>query len=203
MTKVVPFAPIVDLGEEKVEDINDRMIRGESISSIVRVIHEDWQVLPEMKAPALHKMLSRYRLSVVKPEQKQHLIELVEARKPAALAKSLNALNELEKAILLQWERVQKWQAQQQQMGLPIKDMREDLRLLKEMLRDLGMLQLETGILKRAPKTTLGEFFGADGSRGAFIQTEVWDEAMQELEHMDLMALPGPDNEVIDVTSEE
>ncbi len=195
MTKVVPYAPIVSLGEERVNRIREMMIGGESISNIVRTIQSEWQSLTDMTEVALHKMLSRYRMSQVKPAQKQEIAQIIEAKKAPALRKSLNAINELEDAVALQAVRVKKWLAQESQMSLPIKDAREDLRLLKDMLRDLGMLQLETGILKRAPKTTLGQFFGVDGQAGAFVLTEAWEQAMQELDLEEL-------GEVIDVDPE-
>jgi hypothetical protein len=186
------YAPLKALGEQRMSDLTDLMVTGQSISSLVRVLHEEWCVCLDMKAAALHKMLQRYRKNVVEPTERERISQALVAKRLPEVRLTLNALHELEATIMVQQERIQKaLNTENKMQGLLLKDTREEIRLLKDLLHELAMVQLETGVMKRATKTFQGTFLNPDGTLSAVQWTEKTEEALQFLEQ-DLLELAAP-----------
>ena len=70
----------------------------------------------------------------------------------------------------------------------PLKNTTNEIRLLKDMLVDLGRVQMETGLLPRAAKTIKGTVTGADGQIKEFAWTEEQEELFKEIEELESAA---------------
>lgn len=170
------FARLVALGTERVRDVTDRLRRGETATDVARVIQEDWHELTDIKLGSVKKMLERYRETVVKDEVIAKLTK--QGTSVAQLKKKLNAMDELEELARVQKGRFEKMLTKEAQGPLLMKVVSDEARLLKDTLIELGRLQLETGVIQRAPKKLTGQV--VDPMTGE-VRTFSWTEEQEEL----------------------
>ncbi len=129
---------------------------GEPATEIARMIHEDWNTCQDVSRKALVRQLQRYRKDVIDPKiliQGKSLP--VEARKVllGRINKQLDTLDTM--ASVLEAQECRFLAAQAEAKGDARLEGRAgtELQRLWHMLKDLANLQIETGILRRAPKT--------------------------------------------------
>ena len=97
-------------------------------------------------------------------------------------------MDELEEMVRIQRVRVDKMLALEEGKPMLIGATTGEIKLLKEMLVDLGRVQLETGFLTRAPKTIKGVLANARGERIEFSWTEEQEQLYRELENVERRA---------------
>jgi hypothetical protein len=173
------FKNLKSLGDDAMSDIDSRLLAGEPASSIATYIQDDLGKLRDIKRPSLKKTLERYRetelrdktLARIAGAQKGQSIKTVNAR--------INALDEMEVMFRQQRSRVDKLLLREDQLpgGILLKDTTKELGLMKDMLFDLGKLQLDTGVLARAQKTMKGTMTTPDG----LVHEFQWTEEQEEL----------------------
>ena len=129
---------------------------GEPATEIARMIQEDWNTCQDVSRKALVRQLQRYRKDVIDPKiliQGKSLP--VEARKVllGRINKQLDTLDTM--ASVLEAQECRFLAAQAAAKGDARLEGRAgtELQRLWHMLKDLANLQIETGILRRAPKT--------------------------------------------------
>jgi len=181
------FKSLKSLGEERMQEIDARLLSGEPCSSIARWIQLELGKLTDIKTASLKKTLERYRETELRNRTLQRIAEAQSKSAIKTIQKRLNALEEMEEAIRFQRIRVDKILMRESKLpeGILLKDASNELRLLKDMLMDLGKLQLETGLLPRAAKTFRGTMVGADGQVREFEWTEEQEELFQTIEAME------------------
>ena len=172
------------LTEDQLGEIDSRLLEGEGAFKIATWIQEEVGVLTDHKTQSLKKALERYR---AKDLRRRTIERVSKAHHGTTLPKVHGKLNALENMIGLvenQQQRVGKLLKREADLpnGMLIGDTKNEMRLLKDMLVDLGKLQLETGVLKRAPKTVTGSFT-QNGEEVAFSWTEEQDRLYKQLEH--------------------
>ncbi len=177
------FEKLHSLGPENVAIISDMLEGGIPAREVVATIQGEWKLLLDTKADTLKKMLERYRNT----EVRQAVIDRVKgATKHVSLqvlGKRVNALEELTSLVATQGRRFQKVLVQEdKQDKFLMKNVSDEAKLYKEMLVELGKLQLETGVLQRAPKKLTGQVLDADGNLKQFEWTEAQAALGAEIE---------------------
>jgi hypothetical protein len=179
------FRKLHSLGVERVSEIDEMLGRGIPASQVTRTIQEDWRLLTSDKAASVKKMLERYRRSSLRQKVIDRVAGATRGLPIATLKKKLSAMDELEQLVLVQKGRFEKMLVRENQGPLLLKQVTEEGKLLKDMLVDLGKLQLETGVLRRAPRTIAGTVVDEFGNVRAFEWTEEQEALYRQLENVD------------------
>jgi hypothetical protein len=176
------FRVIKDLGEDVMSRIDSRLISGEGGLVIARYLQEDLKLLTKMARPSLQKTLERYRTKELRQRTLERIANVQSGVQIKAIAARLNALDELEEMTRHQRIRVDKLLVKETQMpaGILIKDTTREISLLKDMLVDLGKMQMDTGFMARAPKIIKGSMTNEQGDVRKF----EWSEEQEELFNM-------------------
>ena len=139
------------LGPEVMDRIDSRMASGESPITVARWVQEDLQQLTDVKLETLKKALHRYLGSELRDKVMARIAAAQRGASQATVLKRLNAMDELEEMVRHQRGRVDKLLMREEQLpgGILLKDTTNEIRLLKDMLVDLGRVQMETGLLPK------------------------------------------------------
>lgn len=177
------FKQLKACSPEIIETVEARLLSGEPARAIAKALHMDGH-LTEMKEDALVKALTRYRGSELRAKTIERIAGVQRNAGIAQIQVRLNALDEIEGLVRLQKGRVDKLLTKESLLpeGIILKDASNEMRLLKEMLVDLGKVQLETGVLAKASKTYKGQFQGPDGNMHAFEWTEEQEQLFKSIE---------------------
>ena len=181
------FKRLKSLGEERMQEVDSRLLSGEPCSAIAAWIQVDLGKLKDIKPASLKKTLERYRETELRNRTLERIAQAQSGSAIKTIQKRLNALDEMEEIVRFQRIRVDKIMMRESKLpeGILLKDTSNEIRLLKDMLLDLGKLQLETGLLPRAAKTFKGSMVGADGEVRQFEWTEEQEELFQTISQMD------------------
>ena len=181
------FKRLKSLGEERMQEVDSRLLSGEPCSAIAAWIQVDLGKLKDIKPASLKKTLERYRETELRNRTLERIAQAQSGSAIKTIQKRLNALDEMEEIVRFQRIRVDKIMMRESKLpeGILLKDTSNEIRLLKDMLLDLGKLQLETGLLPRAAKTFKGSVVGADGEVRQFEWTEEQEELFQTISQMD------------------
>lgn len=178
-----PYERIISLGEEKVVQLDRLLNRGEKTSKVCTLIQEGWEDLLDMSRPALIKMLNRYRNTALRGD----LIKELAANGLLTTVKGLkrlDALEEMTNMALIQKERVSKVYSKESKMPLLMKQVTEELTLMNKLLDSLSRLQLEIGVLKRAPKDYHGSLT-PDADEPGMVRFRITEETLQAMEYLE------------------
>lgn len=180
------FGKLKSLGPELMAAIDTRLVAGETGKDIALWIQNDLGRLTDMKLPTLKKSLERYRASELRQKTIERIANVQRHQSTTQLVQRLNAMDELEEMAMIQRGRVEKLLVREAELpgGILLKDTSNEIRLLKDMLVDLGRVQLETGVLARATKTVKGQMVGANGEMHNFEWTEEQEKMFQTIEHL-------------------
>lgn len=178
------FKNLKMLGEEVMQQIDSRLLTGESTRTIAAWIQDDLGKLKDIQLLSLEKTLRRYRETELRNRTLERITQAQKGAAVSTVQKRLNALEELDELARLQRARIDKMLMREQDLpnGILLKDTAGEMRLLKDTLTDLGRLQLETGLLVRAPKTVKGQLTRPDGTTETFEWTEEQEQMFRELE---------------------
>ena len=173
------------VGPELLHDVDEKLKFGKSSQEVAAYLHEQG-ALEDVKADSLRKMLDRYRQTELRDKTIAALTQAQRNNGVKDVAKRLHAIDELEELARVQHARLTKVLAQETKAPLLIKQVGEEASRLQGMLTDLARLQLETGLIQRAPKKVFGTMTTPDGKPHEFVWTEEYDrlnEELQEFEH--------------------
>lgn len=178
------FKRLAELGVETVAIVDQRLLTGDTPSNVAAWLQNELKVFLDIKLSSLKKNLERYRAIDLKDKVIEDIKNQVLPTNTAKLFKSLSALDELTELVSIQKSRFQKVVVRESQMpnGLLLKQVSDEGKLLKEMLVELGKLQLETGVLARAPKKVSGSITDPDGNTSEFSWTEEQDQLFKQIE---------------------
>lgn len=187
------FQNLKSLGEDRLHEIDSRLVSGEPCSVIAQTIQNEWGKLKDIKPASLKKTLERYRETELRERTLARIAEAQRGQAIKTVQKRLNALEEMEELVkkqVLVFDKVLMRESQLPE-GIVLKDRRDEARLLKDMIVDLGRLQLETGLLARAPKTIKGHMTSPDGEVRQFEWTEEQEELYRAIEAAESHAEEG------------
>ncbi len=175
------YVALKTLGTDIVLQIDEKLIAGETGRMVA-----DWLqkagLLKDVKREALIRMIERYRGTEVREKLVKRIADAQTGKSLITVARRATALEELEEIARIQRKRVDKMLALEDGKPMLITATSNEIRMLKEILVDLGHMQLETGVIVRAPKTVYGVMTGRNGEEVAFSWTEEQAKLYQELE---------------------
>lgn len=166
------------------EQLDALLLKGISPSQIAIVIQNEWKIWLKEKPGTIKKRLERYRAGPLKTKLIEQTVGATQGMKVAGLAKRLNALDELEELVGVQKARFIKAYTMEANAPLLLKQATDEGRLLKEMLVELGRLQLETGILHRVPKKITGKLTDGNGSETIFEWTQEQEALFEQIDQL-------------------
>ncbi|QIG76962.1 hypothetical protein EVC30_134 [Rhizobium phage RHph_Y1_11] len=180
------FSELRSLSPDLQEEVDRMLNGGTNAREVAKVLQEEHKVLTDKNPDSLKKMLERYRSTDLLEKTRANIIAATKGVSTKKLSKTLNALEEINDLCVIQKARVDKMLNQENKNdSFILKQTSEEIKLLKENLVELGKLQLETGVLRRAPKTVTGQVTDADGNATNFEWTEETDALYQRLEQID------------------
>jgi len=145
--------------------------------NVAEWLQKDRNVFAEDNTMTLKKMLERYR----KFELKKKIIDRIAGVQSLAATKTvvkrLNALELMEEAVARQLQRIEKLAAKEDATPFLLKDMTINIDLYNRMCSNLFHMQVEAGVIARAPKKFSGTITNPDGSKYEF----EWAEEQQQL----------------------
>ena len=175
------YVALKALGTDIVLQIDEKLIAGETGRMVA-----DWLqkggLLPDVKREALIRMIERYRGTEVREKLVKRIADAQSGKSLITIVRRATALEELEEIARIQRKRVDKMLALEDGKPMLITAASNEIRMLKEILVDLGHMQMETGVIVRAPKTIKGVMMGRNGEEVAFSWTEEQAKLYQELE---------------------
>lgn len=157
MIPVDKHKQLKSLPEERLRTVEQMMRRGDAAEEIATTIQK-WGHLVQMKVPALRQAVIRYRTDIVRDQINELLNGKDLLDKATGLAKKLDALDEMMSLYYVQRARIQKLMLMEDELpALSLltshEALKEELGLANQMLKEISRLQLETGIMRRAPKS--------------------------------------------------
>lgn len=176
------FRKLHEIGDERIAELDALLGKGVLPSELATKIQNDWGFLTDLKHDSVKKMLERYRKSELREKVVAQITGVTRDVRTKTLQRRLNAMEELQELVEIQKGRYRKLLVKEQQGPLLLKQVTDEGKLLKEMLVELGKLQLETGLLVRAPKKMTGVMTDEDGNIHHFSWTEEQEELAQILE---------------------
>ena len=170
------FKALKDIGQDRLAQIDEMLSKGVVASQVAAIIKDEWQLMPTTKLESVKKMLERYRKSELRDRIVNQIAGVTEGMRASTLQKKASALDGLQELVDIQTGRFKKMLAREAMAPLLLKQVSDEGRLLKEMLVELGRLQLETGFLARAPKKVTGSMTDAAGNVSVFEWTQEQEE---------------------------
>lgn len=181
--KVKPnaFSRLTELGPEVMGEINARLLNNETPADISRWLHEDLDLMKDVKVQSVAKMIARYRVKALRKHVVEEALFNMKGRSTSQLKTRLSALDEIEELVVLQRGRVDQCLMIEAGLQRLSPATREEMKLLKDLLVQLGHLQLEMGILPKASKTITGMVV-EDGKPKSFSWTEEQEKLSRLIE---------------------
>lgn len=187
MATAKSFKRLHDLGPEIVAQVDQMLLSGATPTAVARWLQIDKKLLPDLKESSVKKNLERYRSNDIREKVLSDLADQAQGKSISGVHKKLVTMDELEHLAMVQKGRVGKLLLHEAKLppGIMLKQASEEIRLLKDTLVELGRLQLETGIIKRAAKTGIGSVTDPEtGATRNFTWTEAQADLMAQLESM-------------------
>ena len=168
------FSTFKSLTHDQMVAVEVMMAKGDSIPSIARTLQDDWKLLKDKNYPAVVKALQRYKAQVVKGRLVKHTttisIEKVDGVEVQRVSKireerlfddfdtKVDTFEALTSLINMQTGRVNKLFQTEMKMKVGILNQcTTEIKTLSRLLVQMTNLQLETGVLSRAPTKLAGE----------------------------------------------
>lgn len=184
------FKKLHDLGPEIVSQVDDMLLSGETPTKVARWLQADLGLLGDLKESSLKKNLERYRSKDLRERVVNDLADRATGKSVAGLKKQIIALDEMTELAEIQRGRLQRIIMKESQLpqGILLKQASDEARLMKEVLVELGKLQLETGVMRRAPKTVSGQVVDPEtGASRQFTWTEEQEDLYRQLDRFPLI----------------
>jgi hypothetical protein len=179
------FSELRSLPTEVQEEVDTRLNAGTPAREVVGWLQGDGH-LTDKKPDSLKKMLERYKSSDLLEKTRALVLDATKGMSSPVLSRKLNAMHELNDLCVLQRARVDKiLLTENKNEHMVLKQASEEIKLLKENLVALGNLQLETGALRRAPKTVSGTMVDDNGQATSFEWTEETAKLFDLLDGLD------------------
>lgn len=177
------FEKLRTLPPDKLEEVDRLLLGGRPGREVARTILNEWGLLTDTKEDTLKKMLERYRNQDLRARETARVTEIVREVSTVSLHKRMNALDELNELVSVQKGRFLKAKKMEDdQPKFLLKQVSDEAKLLKEMLVELGRLQLETGIIQKAPRKLTGSITDANGDTRNFEWTEEQQALSDQIE---------------------
>lgn len=172
-TTNVKFHRLYELGTEKVAEIDNLLLHGRSAPEVAKVIHEDWNKLTDIKRDNLARQLRRYRKEMDVSIAARQQVARRDGKSLLRVSEQIEKIDVIEDLnSLIHSQKMRINRLLEHESSLPVEkglvsDVKYEMQQLIAMYKLIANLQLETGIMRRAPKTVSG-MFSYDDETGRF-----------------------------------
>lgn len=180
------FATLQQFGEAFIARLDAKLIDGDSARKVVEWIQGEEKALTEVEPLTLKRMIDRYRSGALRGKAIERVQALQKHKPLGFVAKHIHAMAQMEELALTQKARLHKMLQLEDGKPMLIGATSAEVRLYKEILVDLARMQLETGVMHRAPRTVTGVMVDAAGEVKSFTWTDEQDELLQGIIDHDL-----------------
>lgn len=144
------------LGERKLQEIEVEISQGKPILQIAKMIQDDWGELVEVKLATLSKAVQR--LKETRIDGKLLYLQQSEYGKRVfgEYSDQVDILENHQRLIRMQQERVSKAYVMERPTTFLNMELRKEIMALAELYRGLMEMQMELGLIRRAPKEIIG-----------------------------------------------
>lgn len=147
------------LPEDKRVYIDNHLILDKSMNALVDLMQGEWNVCTNIKKDSLLQAIIRYKQNQITPRQAKTAVRLGAPDNIAKIAalqvkmeNVLNPVDQMEVLIQKQLQRLEKMSVTEAKMPTLMDVMTKNIGLLHGQLKDLAILQMNLGILRRVPK---------------------------------------------------
>lgn len=177
------FTKFDDLDEVTMNRVDVMLYAGHSGEKVAAYLQEELGLYTDVKHGSLAKHLRTYRREVL-PEKAIEEVAKFNGTFPEYVAVRMKPLQELEKVAATHKGRLLKVLQQEQQMkgGLLMGQVSEALAAYQRSLTELAKLQIELGILQKAPRKVSGVITDEHGNVRTFDWTEEETALLREVE---------------------
>jgi hypothetical protein len=184
-----------ELDQHQLLQLEYMIHKGDSRADIVSVIQNEWKKFVQNGERTLAEKISEYNKYVLKPKLIAKVDDKAMYNTLLTLKDKVNTIEEFTLIVLQQKKRVERLLAAENEIYLttgqrPPNDLaamsRKELKLLADTLEKLAKIQLETGVLKRAPKFISGEFQRSDEKDPKKIQFQITENFFETLDAIDV-----------------
>ena len=153
----IKFKRLLDMPSDRVAMIRSFFLEGKSLIDIVRIIQDDWGELTDMLPGTAQRMLSRYKTEVHDPKVLLQADTLDAGTKKEIITRMRGQLDTLDEMKSLCIEQTARYKAMalKAEQTLTAKNesqAAQEGERLHRMLKELASLQMEAGIIPRAPR---------------------------------------------------
>lgn len=187
--KIAPNASkkLKSLPADILAQVDSKLLAGETGLDVAKWLQQG-KHYPEDDVYALKKILERYRKGELRARTIERIATAQKTDATHTVAKRMNAMDELQDLCSQQRYRLDKLlmrEGNTVENGILLKDATREIEVMKNLLVDLGRLQLETGVIARAPKNYKGSITDANGVTATFEWTEEQEKLFAELEGLE------------------
>lgn len=181
-----PYEDLKSMGADNFAAMEKKLMSGETPGAVARWIQEDLGLLPHKKRTTLEVQVRRYSQKELRGKALQKIATLQGKKSTQYLLERLNALEEVESLFLVQKARMEKIVGHEKNLapGLLLKDASAEIRLTKDILVDMGRLQLELGIIKKVETGPNAPRLNEDGTLQEFSWSEEQEAMFRDLSGM-------------------
>ncbi len=180
------FLTLEQFGDAFIARLDAKLIDGDSARIVAEWIQGDEKVLTEVAPLTLKRMIDRYRSTALRGKAIERVAALQKHKPLGFVAKHIHAMAQLEELALTQKARLHKMLTLEDGKPMLIGAASAEVRLYKEILVDLARMQLETGVMHRAPRTVTGVVMDVTGEVKTFTWTDEQDELLKGIIDHDL-----------------
>lgn len=170
------FAMFYELDERILDDLDSRLIaQTDSVSKTARWLQETLGLFPKLTHKNLHNNLCRYRDNDLAQKALTRVKEMTHGLLSRHLIDRVDVLIELESLTTAQRLRVVSALSKESGGGIPLKFVTDQIQVFQKLLTDFANLQLELGVIQRAPKSVTGSVVDEAGKVSLFSWLEEYD----------------------------
>ena len=156
------FARLYALSTERLEALDAMLMKGMTGVAAADIVVNEWKVYPKKDKSAVAKQITRYRNEVIEPNIVARVKSSDGTPQGRALVEAkmgdIDVLMGMSELIELQKKRINRLSPREEKMPMLMASLRDEIRLLFDMYKGCGQLQLDIGVLRRAPKQITGHF---------------------------------------------
>lgn len=172
------------LGAAVMAEIDRRLLAGESGKTVAKWLQEDAKRLVKENRSTLQKQLERYRGGELRKKTLERIAGVQSNAAITVIQARLDAMNEMERLAKEQRNRLDRLLVKEAELpkGILLKDATREIAIMKDLLVEVSKLQLETGVMVRAPKNVKGSITDPTGAVTEFEWSEEHQALCKELD---------------------
>lgn len=167
------------------DTIDELLYSGETPYTITTRIKEDWSDFDNVVDRTIQRNIESYSKTQACKDRLAKLEEVAAAKDIKRFDKQVSVLQDLQWTTMLQRARLEKAYEREKVSPLPLESVSKELMNYQRLLTETGRMQLEIGVLQKAPKKVTGIVAGVDGRPQTFSWTEEHEALLAVLDDVE------------------